>query len=272
MPPSDSAQQRPAWLIAAIPALDAETLDPKGDRPGRLEARRFARMDHFSQLCSAAGGKLLDLLERSGELNATTAKIGLFVGSAYGAHQANEQFFASVKTPSPRLFPYTLPSSAGAELAIAYRIKGPTLTYAHGDGAGLQALAHAASLIADSQLEIAIIIGADVWSPTLHQTAPSVARAAAVALALRSTPSEPTVCVGDSFQASGEQALSRAAAYWAKVAPHAESIVVSPEQRDLLGATEGLARASRCQPTAAGITVSVLGPGPTVDSVLLIGG
>ncbi|MBI5482532.1 MAG: hypothetical protein HY906_26995, partial [Deltaproteobacteria bacterium] len=134
-------------------------------------APRLARMDRFSQVTFLAAHEAFlaaDLATRPPRPEG----FGLCLGTAYGCHAVNEDFYRGLlrdgaRGASPRLFAYTLPSSPVGEAAIAFAARGPVLTLAQGWDAGLAAAAEAARLCHHGQAEVVIAGGSDVLSATL---------------------------------------------------------------------------------------------------------
>ena len=65
----------------------------------------------------------------------------------------------------PALFPYTLPSTCLAELAIRHRVMGPTLCLSVAPGDETTALAEARRLLAGAEAEAAVVLVGDVVPP-----------------------------------------------------------------------------------------------------------
>jgi hypothetical protein len=114
-------------------------------------------------------------------------RIGVIVGSSYGCHKTDEDYYRTVlaKQPSPRLFAYTLPSSPVGELSILHGLRGPGLAVVSGRSAGLEALAEAQTLLHRGQLDACLVVAVEVADP-LFNAAPVAQNAeqgdAAVAL------------------------------------------------------------------------------------------
>ena len=160
----------PSALVTAppLPTLDAPSsrgLDVVrwAGRPAKL-----ARMDRLCALALvAADGALLD----AGIVvpSAALARIGVVLGTAFGCHATNEAYDAGARcgAPSPRLFAYTLPSSAVGEISIHAELTGPVTTVVSGLTAGLDALREARRHLEAGRADRMLVVAADVVTPTL---------------------------------------------------------------------------------------------------------
>jgi 3-oxoacyl-[acyl-carrier-protein] synthase II len=132
---------------------------------------RLARMDRFSAVTFLAAHEAFvdaDLGARAPRREA----FGVCLGTAYGCHAVNEDYYRGllrdgVRGASPRLFAATLPSSPVGEVAIGFGARGPALTLAEGWTAGLQAVAEAARLCHRGAADVVLAGGSDVLSATL---------------------------------------------------------------------------------------------------------
>jgi len=90
----------------------------------------------------------------------------LVFASSYGCLHADRLFEESRHgVIRPALFPYTLPSTCLAELAIRHRIMGPTLCLSVAPGDRASALAEARRLLAAGEADAAIVLRGDVVPP-----------------------------------------------------------------------------------------------------------
>jgi 3-oxoacyl-[acyl-carrier-protein] synthase II len=119
------------------------------------------------------------------------ARTALVLGSAYGCHATNEDYYRGVVAggpggASPRLFAYTLPSSPVGEISIHYGVRGPATTLTPGLTAGVEVLGEGLRLLASGRADRALVIAAEVATPLLGrlvgQAAPLRDAAAAVLL------------------------------------------------------------------------------------------
>src|SRR5207247_90537 len=70
---------------------------------------------------------------------------------------------------SPRLFAATVSNAAGGELAIAYRLGGPSVTLTAGGASGIVALGHAADLVRSGRADALVAGGADALDDDLRR-------------------------------------------------------------------------------------------------------
>jgi 3-oxoacyl-[acyl-carrier-protein] synthase II len=150
-------------------------------RPATWACRppRLGRLDRFSQIALlaaheafAAAGLAAPPPGDAGGAPPPGDAWGVVLGTAYGCHAMNEQFYrglmaSGVRGASPRAFAATLPSTPAAEIAILLGARGPALTLAHGWDAGLGAVAEAARLLAAGRAEVLLAGGADQLTDTL---------------------------------------------------------------------------------------------------------
>lgn len=119
---------------------------------------RFGRLDTFSKHVVAAV-ELLGLPLPCGDVKDNETAI--YVGTEFGSCQVDKQFYQSLTQPggaSPKLFSYTLPSTAIGEVAIRYKITGPNLCVSAGQSSGLVALWQSAELLKNREVNSCITI------------------------------------------------------------------------------------------------------------------
>ncbi len=245
----------PAGLVAH--EAPGGWLDPL-PRPERWSGKpaRLGRMDRLSHLAICAAESAV----QAGAL-AGGARAALVLGTAFGAHLANELFWRGVreagsKGASPAIFAYTLPSAASGELAIHFGLRGPCLTLAQGRGSGLAALAAAADLCAEGRAEQVLAVAADSLGAALCARARGAARvpcegAAAFVVASEPGPA-PLAWIAGHAEAAGEDAGARVA--------RAALARAGLEERELR------ARLERERPALG----DGLAPGPLVELALLL--
>jgi len=132
---------------------------------------RLARLDRYSQVTFLAAHEAFRAANLQEKPVAPEA-LGMVLGTAYGCHAVNEEYYAGmvregVRAASPRLFTATLPSAPTGEMAIAFQAKGPALTLAHGWDAGLAAVAWAGRLCSGGKAKAVLAGGADILSDVL---------------------------------------------------------------------------------------------------------
>ena len=159
--------------------VDSAALDRRGAFVERIpldalpEQRRAhaARLDRFCQLLLAASHSAM----QSAGLASDTygpARTGLVFGTGLGCLLTNEEYFrrvveGGVRAASPRLFAYTVSSTAAGEVSIALGIKGPNVTRHEGLAAGLGALGYGLDLLQTRKADAVLAGGGDAGGPAL---------------------------------------------------------------------------------------------------------
>lgn len=122
---------------------------------------RFGRLDPLSKYVLIAV-EMLDLrLPSEGD---PYEDMAIILGTGYGSISVDMDFYHTVTEgggPSPKLFTYTLPNVAMAEVAIRYQIQGMNLCLMAGPQSGLLALWRGVKLLEQGELESCVCIGAD---------------------------------------------------------------------------------------------------------------
>ena len=125
---------------------------------------RFGRMDAMSKYAVAVV-ELLGLPpapEKSG-----WPAIAISLGTELGSLGVDVEFLQSMGGPrgaSPRLFAYTLPSTAIGEIAIRHRISGANTCLAGGRDSGLLALMEGVGMIEIGEVDACVCIGCEAIS------------------------------------------------------------------------------------------------------------
>ncbi|HZP43992.1 MAG TPA: beta-ketoacyl synthase N-terminal-like domain-containing protein [Candidatus Binatia bacterium] len=150
VPPAGAA---PAWPqgVATVP------------EPVRARAARAERTTQLVLPAAAAALGAAGLLATQG---APRPRMGLVLGTAFGCFLTNAAYArrlvaAGPAAASPRLFAATVSNAAAGELAIAYRLGGPSITVSAGGASGLVALAHAADVLAAGRADAVLAGGTD---------------------------------------------------------------------------------------------------------------
>lgn len=164
----------------------------------RLRPARLARMDRLCALAMVAADAALDDAGWTSEALAglDPARVGVVVGTRFGCHATNEDYFRGLladgpRGASPRLFAYTLPSSPLGELAIHFGARGPAQTICSGRQSGVEALARAATLCAGGRADLVIAVAVEVGGGALVGAAVSDGAVAVVVEAAGSTVGHP---------------------------------------------------------------------------------
>ena len=171
----------------------ASRFDPA---PVKLQPERWAlkpaRLGRMDRLCAlalvAVDAALLDARVDPSRWNAE--RIAVVVGTAFGCHATNEEYFRGLlaegpRGASPRLFAYTLPSSPVGEITIHYCARGPADTLVCGRRAGVEALATAARICAAGLADLAIAVAVEVGGGTLATLGHAVTDGAAAVVVER---------------------------------------------------------------------------------------
>jgi len=150
--------------VASYPcqiAAEVTHFDPV-DFMSQKTARRATRYTQFAM--AAARSAVWDsglLLEKS-----DNHRIGIFIGNSLGGIELlEEQFMIFHEKGIKRLNPFTAtiayPQSAASQLAIEFKVRGPTLTLSTGCPAGINAIDVATQEIQRGNIEVAIVGGTE---------------------------------------------------------------------------------------------------------------
>ncbi len=145
---------------AGIPGFD-----PRAD----LGNANFRPLDRTGQLATVAAHRALEAAGWSAEARAG-AEVGLVLGTMFGSVRTISEFDrrALVAGPAyvkPLDFANSVINAAAGQTAIWHDLRGVNTTLAGGPGAGLQAIAYAADLIAGGRAEALLAGGADELCP-----------------------------------------------------------------------------------------------------------
>jgi 3-oxoacyl-[acyl-carrier-protein] synthase II len=137
---------------------------------------KLQRMDRLCALalvaCDGAlvdaGAQPLDPAQWNGE------RIAVVLGTAYGCHATNEEYYRGVIASgpggaSPRLFAYTLPSSPVGEISIHYGIQGPASALTPGLTAGVDVIAAGLRELSTGRADRVLVAAAEVATPLLER-------------------------------------------------------------------------------------------------------
>jgi 3-oxoacyl-(acyl-carrier-protein) synthase len=146
-----------------------------------------ARLQRMDRLCGlalvACDGALLDSGLQPGDAGAAGAaswngeRTAVVLGTAYGCHATNEDYYRGVLAAgpsgaSPRLFAYTLPSSPVGEISIHYGIRGPATAVAPGLTASIDAIIAGLRELSRGRADRVLIAAAEVATPLLATLTP----------------------------------------------------------------------------------------------------
>jgi len=116
-----------------------------------VSCSRFGRMDALSRLGLMA-------VEAWGVEFADRDEVGVVLETKYGSLLADRQF---LRTNSPSVFTYTLPSTAIGEICIRHKLRGPVLCLMTATGDGRQALEQAQTWLATGEVKSCLCVCAD---------------------------------------------------------------------------------------------------------------
>ncbi len=148
IPPSARAEAAGRRLLPIpTPAIDDERLR-------RASRECLLAIDRVDQTLRQHGLARADL---SGPRTAT-------VYASASAYAAANWAFLHVDTSVATYFPYTAPSIVPGEVTISFHITGPHVSFLSGANAGLEALWHAVTLLAQDQCDRALILGIETFA------------------------------------------------------------------------------------------------------------
>lgn len=135
---------------------------------------RATRAERVTQLVLASAGRALAAAGLECLDGAPRPRLGVVVGTAFGCFLTNaayERRFleGGPAAASPRLFAATVSNAAAGELAIAYRLGGPSVTLSAGAASGLVALGHAVDLLRAERADALVAGGADALDDDLRR-------------------------------------------------------------------------------------------------------
>lgn len=113
---------------------------------------RFGRMDELSRLALMA-------VELLGVEFTNKDEVGLLLETQCGSLLADQQF---LRTLSPSVFTYTLPSTAIGEICIRHKLRGPVLCLMTENGDGSQALEQGQVWLRSGETRNCLCVYADV--------------------------------------------------------------------------------------------------------------
>jgi len=134
---------------------------------------RATRAERVTQLVLLAAGRALVAAGLEATDGAPRPRLGVVLGTAFGCFLTNAAFERRLleggpAAASPRLFAATVSNAAAGELAIAYRLGGPSVTLSAGAASGLVALGHAADLVRAGRADALVAGGADALDDDLR--------------------------------------------------------------------------------------------------------
>ena len=156
----------PITLFDASNYLVRIACEVKNFDPGRFmdpkEARRRDRVQQFS----TAAGKEAHAMSGLEVTEANAGRIGVFVASAVGGMQAQQDAVDLMRTSGPRrvspfTIPMMMPNGASGVIAIDTRIKGPAMCVTSACAAGADSIGVAAMMIRAGRIDATLAGGAE---------------------------------------------------------------------------------------------------------------
>jgi 3-oxoacyl-(acyl-carrier-protein) synthase len=152
-------------LRAGARAGGAVEVVPLDELPEAVRARAL-RAERVTQLVLAAAGRALASAGLATTDGPPRPRLGVVVGTALGCFLTNAEYERRLleggpASASPRLFAATVSNAAAGELAIAYRLGGPSVTLSAGAASGTVALGQAVDLVGTGAADAIVAGGAD---------------------------------------------------------------------------------------------------------------
>lgn len=139
--------------------------DPSAFMPPRI----YRRMSRISRMAVAAS---MEAIKDSGLRTDDTGKekIGIIMGTAYGASSYVDGFYDSLLRDGPRgaqplFFPETVPNAPASHIAMIHGITGPNSTFCQNEISAENAILYAKNLIEQGLCEAVLVGGGDEISP-----------------------------------------------------------------------------------------------------------
>ncbi|HWE97288.1 MAG TPA: beta-ketoacyl-[acyl-carrier-protein] synthase family protein [Tepidisphaeraceae bacterium] len=145
---------------------------PESDIISLLNARRVRRMSEYVKLSLAA--TMLACRDAGIEdIPAFAATCPALLGSTHGSTNYSEAYYGQIvkegiAAANPMLFAEGVPNAAAAHLSLMLSLRGPCQTVIGTRTAGLDALALAATRIANGEWDRAIVGAGEEFSPVVH--------------------------------------------------------------------------------------------------------
>lgn len=146
-----------AWEGGPLPSADSLSWSTVSETP----FPRFGSLDGICKITLAAVEMLGMRVREPGDVLPDAA---IVLGTHYGCTDSDVAFYRTLERPggaSPKLFPYTLPSTAIAHVAIRYRLGGPNACVMAGPESGLVALVEGLRLLWSGEASACVCIAAD---------------------------------------------------------------------------------------------------------------
>lgn len=163
---------RPIERFDATPFTSRMAAEVGDFTPGdHISARNLRRMDRLSQMVTAAARMALE--DAGVDLKTgDRSRLGLIMGTAFGATDVATQFAGTLFTEGPRrvnpiLVPNTVMNAPAGHAAIELGLHGINTTLNHREASAETAIAYAADQIRQNRADVLLAGGGDLLSPFL---------------------------------------------------------------------------------------------------------
>lgn len=122
---------------------------------------RFGRLDWLAKYAMVAAEMLGMPVDPPQESRPVMA---VLLGTRHGSLSVDMAFHQSIHNPggaSPMLFPYTLPSAAMGEIAIRFRIIGPSVCFVGGPQSGPTVLRESVDIVQSGEVDACVCVACD---------------------------------------------------------------------------------------------------------------
>lgn len=145
----------------------------EGFHPGQyMKPSVYRRLSRISRMAVSAS---IEAIADSGlDLdNMDLERVGVIMGTAYGATSRVEEYYISLLKDGPRgaqpfLFPETVPNAPASHIAIYHQITGPNTTFCQNDLSAENAILYARNLLLNDLVDVVLVGGAEEISDILY--------------------------------------------------------------------------------------------------------
>jgi beta-ketoacyl synthase-like protein len=168
--------------------LREDLLHPRPSGPEDAEARR---RDRYGMLALIAAR---EAIEQAGlPLDGVSgARCGVALGTTHASAERNGRYALDLADPaaalSPSLFVRTTSGAAAADVAFAFKMGGPGLTFTSGWTAGAEAIAAAARSVSAGAADVVLAGGVEAAGPIFARSGPWISEGAALAVVTSRVP------------------------------------------------------------------------------------
>jgi 3-oxoacyl-[acyl-carrier-protein] synthase II len=145
----------------------------EGFHPGQyMKPSVYRRLSRISRMAVSAS---IEAIADSGLNldNIDLERVGVIMGTAYGATSRVEEYYISLLKDGPRgaqpfLFPETVPNAPASHIAIYHQITGPNTTFCQNDLSAENAILYARNLLLNDLVDVVLVGGAEEISDILY--------------------------------------------------------------------------------------------------------